>query len=56
MAEGEAEPEWDGVVAGRGDLDALFSATYEELRRLAASVRRGGMRTASSSTGVMLGR
>jgi len=26
---------------GRGDLDQLFSSTYEELRRLAASVRRG---------------
>jgi RNA polymerase sigma-70 factor, ECF subfamily len=26
---------------GRSDLDELFSATYEELRRMAASVRRG---------------
>jgi len=26
---------------GRGELDQLFSSTYEELRRLAASVRRG---------------
>jgi RNA polymerase sigma factor (TIGR02999 family) len=28
-------------VAGRNALDHLFSATYEELRRLASSVRRG---------------
>lgn len=26
---------------GRGELDALFSAAYEELRRLAATVRQG---------------
>jgi len=26
---------------GRGELDLLFSSTYEELRRLAANVRRG---------------
>lgn len=26
---------------GRGDLDLVFSAAYEELRRLASSVRRG---------------
>jgi len=50
MTEGEAEPEWDGVVAGRGDLDALFSATYEELRRLAASVRRGDAASSVSPT------
>ena len=29
------------ATLGRGELDQLFSATYEELRRLAASVRRG---------------
>jgi RNA polymerase sigma factor (TIGR02999 family) len=29
----------DGI-RGRADLDQLFSATYEELRRLASSVRR----------------
>ena len=29
------------AVEERGELDALFSATYEELRRLASSVRRG---------------
>lgn len=30
-----------GTVADREAIDLLFSATYEELRRLAASVRRG---------------
>jgi RNA polymerase sigma factor (TIGR02999 family) len=30
-----------GVSLGRAELDHLFSVTYEELRRLAASVRRG---------------
>lgn len=34
------EGELAGVVGGRMTLDRLFSATYEELRRLAASVRR----------------
>jgi RNA polymerase sigma factor (TIGR02999 family) len=31
----------DATVAQRRALDELFSATYEELRRLAATVRRG---------------
>src|SRR5580700_7308007 len=30
-----------GLPGGRNALDQLFSATYEELRRLASSVRRG---------------
>jgi RNA polymerase sigma factor (TIGR02999 family) len=37
-ASGPAE---QGLVGDRRALDQLFSATYEELRRLAASVRRG---------------
>jgi len=44
-AEGVREEAAAGFPAlaglGRGELDQLFSATYEELRRLAASVRRG---------------
>lgn len=36
-----AGPEWDFPVEDRYTLDYLFSATYEELRRLASSVRRG---------------
>ncbi|HKN73823.1 MAG TPA: ECF-type sigma factor [Candidatus Acidoferrum sp.] len=36
------EPSEQGLpVADRNALDRLFSATYEELRRLASSVRRG---------------
>jgi RNA polymerase sigma-70 factor, ECF subfamily len=40
------EPERDltnelGLPLDRGELDHLFSVTYEELRRLAAAVRRG---------------
>jgi RNA polymerase sigma factor (TIGR02999 family) len=30
----------DSGIQSRGDLDSLFSVTYEELRRLASSVRR----------------
>jgi RNA polymerase sigma factor (TIGR02999 family) len=33
-------PDSPGISAGRLALDDLFSATYEELRRLAATVRR----------------
>jgi RNA polymerase sigma factor (TIGR02999 family) len=32
--------EWSGTPAERRELDRLFSVTYEELRRLASSVRR----------------
>jgi RNA polymerase sigma factor (TIGR02999 family) len=35
------EPDWNDVEGERQSLDAMFSATYEELRRLASSVRRG---------------
>ncbi|MEW5977641.1 MAG: ECF-type sigma factor [Acidobacteriota bacterium] len=35
------EPKDLGLLADRGALDQLFSVTYEELRRLASSVRRG---------------
>lgn len=39
---GSRAPEWDATPAvERQALDRLFSATYEELRRLATSVRRG---------------
>jgi RNA polymerase sigma factor (TIGR02999 family) len=34
-------PDLSSPVEGRHSLDHLFSATYEELRRLASSVRRG---------------
>jgi RNA polymerase sigma-70 factor, ECF subfamily len=38
----EVAPEFPPLASlRRGELDQLFSATYEELRRLAASVRRG---------------
>lgn len=40
-----AEPDAGGfpqlATLGRGELDQLFSATYEELRRMAVRVRRG---------------
>ena len=32
--------EWNGTPAERRELDYLFSVTYEELRRLASSVKR----------------
>ncbi|HEU5217391.1 MAG TPA: ECF-type sigma factor, partial [Gemmatimonadales bacterium] len=37
----------------REALDALFSAAYEELRRLAASVRRGDPGATVSPTGLV---
>jgi len=37
----QEEPLAGGVSEDRHALDRLFSATYEELRRLASSVRRG---------------
>jgi len=37
---GPGEGDWGGILGDRKALDDLFSATYEELRRLAASVRR----------------
>lgn len=33
--------EWGAALEGRRELDRVFSAAYEELRRLALSVRRG---------------
>ena len=33
--------EWGSIPAERAELDYLFSVTYEELRRLASSVKRG---------------
>jgi RNA polymerase sigma factor (TIGR02999 family) len=39
--------------ADRRALDDLFSATYEELRRLAATVRRGGAGTTLSPTALV---
>ena len=33
--------EWGAALAERRDLDHVFSAAYDELRRLALSVRRG---------------
>ncbi|MGH7680471.1 MAG: ECF-type sigma factor [Candidatus Eiseniibacteriota bacterium] len=37
----------------RHDLDAIFSAAYEELRRLAASVRQGDPKATLSPTGLV---
>src|SRR5580700_10822456 len=31
----------DGLESGRGRMDDMFSLTYEELRRLASTVKRG---------------
>ena len=43
-----------GVVVGdRQALDRLFSATYEELRRLASAVRRGDPGATLSPTGLV---
>ena len=36
-----AEPQWSQMPNERKELDELFSGAYEDLRRLASSVRRG---------------
>jgi RNA polymerase sigma factor (TIGR02999 family) len=41
------------IVRDRATLDALFSATYEELRRLAASVRRSDPQATISPTALV---
>ena len=43
----------DPAGADRGALDVLFTATYEELRRLAASVRRGDARATLTPTALV---
>jgi DNA-directed RNA polymerase specialized sigma24 family protein len=45
-------PDWDGPasVIDRQALDQLFSVTYEELRRLASSVRRSDWNASLSPT------
>lgn len=47
--------EWDGAspVIDRQALDALFSVTYEELRRLASSVRRSDHNASLSPTALV---
>ena len=42
-----------GLPAGRASLDQLFSVTYEELRRLASSVRRGDPSATLSPTALV---
>ena len=46
-------PESTDIQGDRRELDALFSAAYEELRRLAASVRRDDPRATLSPTGLV---
>jgi RNA polymerase sigma factor (TIGR02999 family) len=51
-----SRPRWQTLGAPPPDrqaLDELFSTTYEELRRLAASVRRGEMGTTLSPTALV---
>ncbi|MEX2281523.1 MAG: ECF-type sigma factor [Gemmatimonadota bacterium] len=43
----------NSVVHDRGSLDELFSATYEELRRLAASVRGSDARATINPTALV---
>lgn len=50
MRHGLGSGELGGVVVDRRELDQLFSATYEELRRLAASVRRSDPASTLSPT------
>jgi RNA polymerase sigma factor (TIGR02999 family) len=47
------ETEWSGLLGGREALDDLFSVTYEELRRLAASVRRSDPSATLSPTALV---
>src|ERR1700729_60988 len=60
MAEKESQsPEWHdqgrtpASTTGRQTLDQLFSVTYEELRRLASSVRRGDPSATLSPTALV---
>lgn len=48
----DAEPA-GAAVHDRDALDVLFTATYEELRRLAASVRRGDSRATLTPTALV---
>jgi RNA polymerase sigma factor (TIGR02999 family) len=51
---GESTPEQTGPVAAKREaLDHLFSVTYEELRRLASSVRRGDPSATLSPTALV---
>lgn len=52
-AEPLRQPELIASLEDRRDLDALFSAAYEELRRLAASVRQDDPRATLSPTGLV---
>ncbi len=47
------EEELAGMAGGRMTLDRLFSATYEELRRLAATVKRDDPGSTLSPTGLV---
>src|SRR5229473_1603320 len=52
----EPEPSWRGELPGPQDrraVDDLFSATYEELRRLASTVRRGDPSATLSPTALV---
>jgi RNA polymerase sigma factor (TIGR02999 family) len=42
--------DWGGTLPNRRELDHLFSVTYEELRRLAATVRRSDPHATLSAT------
>jgi RNA polymerase sigma factor (TIGR02999 family) len=48
-----ASAESIGINADRRDLDALFSAAYDELRRLAGIIRRDDPRATLSPTGLV---
>src|SRR6204780_5874303 len=45
--------EWGAIPEERRELDYLFSVTYEELRRLASSVRRGDPSATLSPTALV---
>ncbi|MFN8589434.1 MAG: ECF-type sigma factor [Candidatus Eisenbacteria bacterium] len=57
MVTGDPSPPRAGGDPGAGDdrwaLDRLFDATYDELRRLAATVRRDDPRTTVTPTGLV---
>lgn len=53
MANAPEPGELGVVIADRKTLDHLFSITYEELRRLAASVRRGDPRASLTPTALV---
>lgn len=53
MSHGLTDEEFGGLPVDRAALDTLFTVTYDELRRLASSVRRNDPDATLSPTGLV---